>query len=92
MPKIDAVQVALIGDAAHSVTPVLGQGCNSSLEDCAILAAALERCGGDIDTALTQYNHERHADVLALTKLNQLAAFARHMAPVRSATSFWQGS
>lgn len=35
----------LIGDAAHAVTPVGGQGCNSALEDCEVLDQVLQRSG-----------------------------------------------
>ena len=38
----------LIGDAAHAVTPVGGQGCNSALEDCEVLDQVLERSGAPI--------------------------------------------
>ncbi len=33
--------VVLVGDAAHTVTPALGQGLNSALEDCEQLAGEL---------------------------------------------------
>jgi 2-polyprenyl-6-methoxyphenol hydroxylase-like FAD-dependent oxidoreductase len=36
-----AAGVVLLGDSAHNVTPQLGQGCNSALEDTAKLSAAL---------------------------------------------------
>jgi kynurenine 3-monooxygenase len=37
--------VVLVGDAAHTVTPALGQGLNSALQDCELLAEEL-RCRG----------------------------------------------
>lgn len=33
--------IILLGDAAHAVTPVGGQGCNSALEDCEVLEQVL---------------------------------------------------
>jgi hypothetical protein len=43
--------VVLLGDSAHNVTPQLGQGCNSALEDSALLGEALDwaapAAGGD---------------------------------------------
>jgi 2-polyprenyl-6-methoxyphenol hydroxylase-like FAD-dependent oxidoreductase len=39
----------LLGDAGHSVTPSAGLGCNSALEDCAVLdkVLAAAELGGD---------------------------------------------
>jgi 2-polyprenyl-6-methoxyphenol hydroxylase-like FAD-dependent oxidoreductase len=33
-------RVVLIGDAAHSVWPALGQGCNVAIESCGVLQGA----------------------------------------------------
>ena len=38
----------LLGDAAHAVTPIGGQGCNSALEDCKVLGQVLEQTGEDL--------------------------------------------
>lgn len=35
----------LLGDAAHAVTPVGGQGANAALEDCLFLDGVLESTG-----------------------------------------------
>lgn len=51
-------RVALVGDAAHAMTPNLGQGANQALEDAVTLAAVLD----DHDTvpaALTEYDRIR---------------------------------
>ena len=41
--------VALLGDAAHAMTPNLGQGANRALEDAVVLAAAGSLTGYDRD-------------------------------------------
>lgn len=49
---------AVIGDAAHSTSPQLGQGANMALLDAAALAHALRRTS-DMDAALAAYVHAR---------------------------------
>lgn len=49
---------AVIGDAAHSTSPQLGQGANMALLDAAALAHAL-RQAGDVDAALAFYVRAR---------------------------------
>lgn len=41
--QLHGPRVLLLGDAAHSTSPSLGQGANLSLEDSAVLNAVLER-------------------------------------------------
>ncbi|OJF10520.1 FAD-dependent monooxygenase [Couchioplanes caeruleus] len=47
-------RVALVGDAAHAMTPHLGQGANQALEDAVVLAAVADRPGG-----LAEYDRQR---------------------------------
>lgn len=51
----------LLGDAAHAMTPNLGQGGNQALEDAATLVALLTRAAraGGIDAALDRYDRLR---------------------------------
>lgn len=51
---------ALLGDAAHAMTPDMGQGANQALEDAVTLGALLDACP-DVESALAAYDRERRA-------------------------------
>jgi len=55
-------RLVLIGDAAHSMSPQLGQGVNMALMDALALRNAL-RAESVIDSALARYESERRAHV-----------------------------
>ena len=58
LPAFTAGRIALLGDAAHAMTPNLGQGACQALEDAAVLAAALAT-GPTVESALTRYDAQR---------------------------------
>lgn len=85
-------RLALVGDAAHLMHPIAGQGLNAGLRDVAALAEAVvtaERLGLDIggDDVLRRYQRWRHADntmMLAVTDvLNRL--FSNDIWPLKLA-------
>ncbi|MFD9564208.1 FAD-dependent monooxygenase [Streptomyces sp. NPDC059994] len=51
-------RAALLGDAAHAMTPNLGQGANQALEDAVTLAALLDAYP-DVESALSAYDRHR---------------------------------
>jgi kynurenine 3-monooxygenase len=62
--------ILLIGDSAHAVSPSLGQGCNSSLEDVLILGQLLEQYGDDWGKVLPLFSEQRVPDAHALRELS----------------------
>lgn len=54
-------RTVLLGDAAHGMTPNLGQGAGQAIEDGAVLALLLRGTGADPDTALARYDRIRRA-------------------------------
>jgi 2-octaprenyl-6-methoxyphenol hydroxylase len=85
-------RLALIGDAAHGIHPIAGQGLNLGLRDVAVMAEVLcdaARLGEDIGSPLVleRYQQARRFDnvasSLAMDGLNRL--FSNDIAPVRLA-------
>ncbi|MFI1002618.1 FAD-dependent monooxygenase [Streptomyces galbus] len=59
LPRFHAGRVALLGDAAHAMTPNLGQGGCQAVEDAVVLAHLLAR-HTDVPAALAAYTRARH--------------------------------
>ena len=94
-----ADRVALVGDAAHGVHPIAGQGLNAGLRDVAALAQVLteaHRRGEDIGARLTleRYQTWRRPDVtklaLATDTFNRL--FSNDNPLIRAARDFGMGA
>jgi 2-polyprenyl-6-methoxyphenol hydroxylase-like FAD-dependent oxidoreductase len=58
LESFTAGRVALVGDAAHAMTPDMGQGANQALEDAVTLAELLDTYG-DIGQGLAAYDRIR---------------------------------
>lgn len=88
--RTTAPRLALVGDAAHVIHPIAGQGWNLGVRDIAALAELIvdaARLGDDLGNAglLRRYESWRRIDNVALTAitdgLNRL--FSNDLAPVR---------
>lgn len=67
LPSYVAERVVLLGDAAHAMTPHLGQGASQALEDAVCLAAYLNT-DPFTDAALAHYDSERRPRTQAVVK------------------------
>jgi len=62
--------ILLIGDAAHAVSPSLGQGCNAALEDVLIVEQLLDHYEDDWARVLPAFSEQRVPDAHALRELS----------------------
>jgi 2-polyprenyl-6-methoxyphenol hydroxylase-like FAD-dependent oxidoreductase len=67
VPRFTRRRVVLAGDAAHAMTPDLGQGGNQALED-AVTLAAFVSTEPDLDTALGLYDETRRRRTAAIAR------------------------
>ncbi len=75
LPAFHVGRVALAGDAAHAMIPVVGQGANQSFEDAMVLARELGAVSAaegslpvEIQAALRRYSAERQPHVARIQK------------------------
>ena len=86
-------RVALVGDAAHSVHPMAGQGLNLGLGDVESLVGCLEKAataGMDLSSFLQEYNNQRQRSVsLSLGGIHALQRLFRDQnAPLQHTKTF----
>ncbi|WP_371583828.1 FAD-dependent monooxygenase [Streptomyces sp. NBC_01314] len=67
LPSFVSGRVALLGDAAHAMTPNLGQGACQALEDAVTLAHCLDGTP-DVAAALRSYDLQRRPRTQAITR------------------------
>jgi len=91
-------RLALVGDAAHGIHPIAGQGLNMGIRDVAALAEVVvdaRRLGRDIGDPdiLADYERWRRFDnmLLAVVTDNLLRLFSNDIAPVRTARDLGLG-
>ncbi|CAM5689071.1 Kynurenine 3-monooxygenase [Streptomyces badius] len=67
LPRFHSGRVALLGDAAHAMTPNLGQGGCQAIEDAVVLAHLLAR-GTGVPAALAAYTEARHGRTTRISR------------------------
>jgi len=71
LPELRRGRIVLLGDAAHAMTPNLGQGACQALEDAVTLGALAG--SRDIDAALEAYDSERRPRTQRLVTMSERA-------------------
>ena len=77
LPTYVSGRVALLGDAAHAMTPYLGQGACMAIEDAVVLAAACARAA-DVPTALAEYDRQRRPRTQSMARASRLLGRVGH--------------
>ncbi len=84
LPAYAAGHVVLVGDAAHAMTPNLGQGACQALEDAVVLGQLLDsRDGADISDGLGAYDRLRRPRTqMIVQRSHRIGAVAQWASPV----------
>ncbi|WP_037682569.1 FAD-dependent monooxygenase [Streptomyces cellulosae] len=82
LPSFVTGRAALLGDAAHAMTPNLGQGANQALEDAVTLAVLLDAYP-DVESALAAYDRRRRPRTQRIARRSHRIGIAAqwHSAP-----------
>ncbi|WP_188196951.1 FAD-dependent oxidoreductase [Nonomuraea sp. SYSU D8015] len=62
-------RITLVGDAAHTMPPTLGQGANQTLEDAWVLGRELAKDGDDLAVRLRAYEKARYPHISLVSRL-----------------------
>ncbi|WP_350276419.1 FAD-dependent monooxygenase [Kribbella sp. HUAS MG21] len=85
LPSYVSGRAALIGDAAHAMTPDFGQGGGTALEDAVELAEALD-ANPDVESGLRDYDVRRRRRTQAIARQSGwFGVFAQASGPLTSA-------
>ncbi|PRZ09644.1 2-polyprenyl-6-methoxyphenol hydroxylase-like FAD-dependent oxidoreductase [Isoptericola sp. CG 20/1183] len=84
LPRYDVGRVAFVGDAAHAMTPNLGQGGAQAIEDAVVLAATVDAAGPDrVEAALASYTDQRRDRTRRIARTSaRVGAVTRWRSPV----------
>ena len=77
MPVWSRGRVVLLGDACHPMKPHMAQGAAIAIEDAAVLVRCLEKCGDELDTALSLYENTRQGRAAAVQEHSRLNKWMR---------------
>ncbi len=77
-PFVEPAGVALIGDAAHAMTPFAAQGAAMAIEDAAVLGRCLASWRDDRRAALLQYEAERRPRIARVRRRGAFNHFVWH--------------
>ncbi|MEU8082017.1 FAD-dependent oxidoreductase [Micromonospora sp. NPDC049101] len=73
LPSYVCGRVALLGDAAHPMTPNLGQGAGQAIEDAVVLGAVCADGAGGVPAALAAYDRQRRGRSQSVARASHVA-------------------